>query len=191
MRLSIDKVNNDMSTCIAFFRGINVGGGNKLSMTDLVEMFDDIGIRDARTYIQSGNVVFRCTKQQRPEVARRIGSAIHSNHGFQPHVLVITIQELEHAVAVNPYPDARKNPQSLHLWFLADVPANPDLDTLKQVKTATERFTLDKKIFYLHAPDGIGESRLAERVEKCLGVDATSRNWQTLTKTLELGWQLS
>jgi uncharacterized protein (DUF1697 family) len=180
-----------MSTCIAFFRGINVGGHNKLSMTELVELFDKIGIRDARTYIQTGNVVFRCTRQQRPEVARRIGNAIQNSHGFQPGLLVIPIQEVEHAVAANPYRDeARKDPKSLHLWFLSEVPANPDLDALDRVKDGTERFSLQKKIFYLHAPDGIGQSRVAARIEQALGVQATSRNWQTVTRTLELAWHL-
>lgn len=180
-----------MSTCIAFFRGINVGAHNRLPMPELVDLFDTIGIRDARTYIQSGNVVFRCTRQQRPEVARRIGNAVQNSHGFQPGVLVITIQELEHAVAVNPYPEARKDHKSLHLWFLSEEPVDPDLDALNRVKSATECFTLHRKIFYLHAPDGIGQSRLAGRVEPALGVQATSRNWQTVTATLELAWHLS
>jgi uncharacterized protein (DUF1697 family) len=179
-----------MSICIAFFRGINVGGHNKLPMTELVELFDKIGVRDARTYIQSGNVVFRCTRQQRPEVARRIVNAVQNSHGFQPGVLVIPIQELEHAVAANPYQEARKDPKSLHLWFLAELPASPDLDALERVKAAAEHFTLHRKIFYLHAPDGIGQSRVAARVEQALGVQATSRNWQTVTRTLELAWHL-
>lgn len=179
-----------MPTCIAFFRGINVGGHNKLPMKELVGLFDKIGIHDARTYLQSGNVAFRCTKQQRPEIARRIGSAIKASHGFEPSVLVINIQEIEHAIAANPYPEAKKDHKSLHLWFLASEPANPDFDKLNELKSATERFTLHRKIFYLHAPDGIGQSALAARVEKCLGVDATSRNWQTVTRTLELGWEL-
>jgi uncharacterized protein (DUF1697 family) len=179
-----------MATCIAFFRGLNVGGRNRLPMKDLVLLFEQLGIHGARTYIQSGNVAFRCTRQQRPELARRIGNAIVQNHGFQPQVMVITIQELEHAIAANPYMDARKDPASLHLWFLAEAPQQPDLAALERLKTPTERFSLHKKIFYLHAPDGIGQSRLADAVEKCLGVDATSRNWQTVTKTLELAWDL-
>jgi uncharacterized protein (DUF1697 family) len=180
-----------MATCIAFFRGINVGGRNRLAMKDLVQQFERIGIHGARTHIQSGNVAFRCTRQQRPEIARRIAAAIQQEHGFEPKVQVITIQELEHAVAANPFMDARKDPSNLHLWFLKDVPESPDIRTLDELKTGTERFALDRKVFYLHAPDGFGDSKLAAAVEKCLGIDATSRNWQTVTKTLELGWDLA
>lgn len=180
-----------MATCIAFFRGINVGGRNRLAMKDLVQQFERIGIHGARTHIQSGNVAFRCTRQQRPEIGRRIAAAIQQEHGFEPKVQVITIQELEHAIAANPFMDARKDPSNLHLWFLKDVPESPDLETLDRLKTGTERFALDRKVFYLHTPDGFGESKLAAAVEKCLGTDATSRNWQTVTKTLELGWDLA
>lgn len=179
-----------MATCIAFFRGINVGGHNRLAMKDLVQLFESVGIHGARTYIQSGNVVFRCTRQQRPEIARRIATSIRQEHGFEPKVQVITIQELEHAVAANPFMDARKDPANLHLWFLKDVPENPDIETLDRLKTRTERFALDRKTFYLHVPDGFGDSKLAAAVESCLGTDATARNWQTVTKTLELGWDL-
>lgn len=180
-----------MATCIAFFRGINVGGRNRLTMKDLVLLFEGLGIHAARTYIQSGNVAFRCTRQQRPEIARRIAGATLQAHGFEPKVQVITIQELEHAIAANPFMDARKDPSNLHLWFLKDVPQDPDLEILERLKSITERFKLDRKVFYLHAPDGIGQSTLAAAVEKCLGTDATARNWQTVTKTLELGWDLA
>jgi uncharacterized protein (DUF1697 family) len=180
-----------MATAIAFIRGINVGGKAKLPMKDLVRILEGIGIHGAVTYLQSGNVAFRCTKVQREELARRIGSAIMSHSNFQPQVVVTSIQEVEHAVAANPYPEARQDPKSLHLWFLADVPAKADLEKLSAVKSETERFELHRKIFYLHAPDGLGQSRLATRVEKCLGVTATARNWRTVTKTLQMAWDLA
>lgn len=180
-----------MATCIAFFRGINVGGRNRLAMKDLVQQFERIGIHGARTHLQSGNVAFRCTRQQRPDIARRIAAAIQQEHGFEPKVQVITIQELEHAVAANPFMDARKDPSNLHLWFLKDVPENPDIKSLELLKTRTERFALDRKVFYLHSPEGFGDSKLAAAVEECLGIDATARNWQAVTKTLELGWDLA
>lgn len=179
-----------MPTCIAFFRGINVGGRNKLPMKELVRLFEQLGIHGVRTYIQSGNVAFRCSRQQRPEIGRRIAAAILQHYGFEPKVLVLTVQEIEHAVAANPFMDARKDPTSLHLWFLKDVPANPDLERLESLKGDSERFMLDRKVFYLHAPEDLGQSKIAENVEKCLGTDATARNWQTVTKTLELAWDL-
>ncbi|MEX2494894.1 MAG: DUF1697 domain-containing protein [Woeseia sp.] len=180
-----------MTTCILFFRGINVGGRNSLAMEDLVDLLDKLGMPGARTYIQSGNATVRLTRQQSVNLGRRISEAVEERHGFRPWVLAMRVQELEHAVAVNPFREGIKDPASLHLWFLAQEPANPDFASLEEAKAASERFKLDKKVFYLLAPEGIGRSRLAERVEKSLGVEATSRNWRTVTKVLEMAWQLS
>jgi len=181
----------DMTTCILFFRGINVGGRNVLPMHELVSMLDNLGFPGALTYIQSGNVALRCTRQQMANLGRRISEAVQQRLGFEPWVLVSRIQELEHAIAANPFREGAKEPKSLHLWFLAREPVEPDLEALERVKAGSEHFKLDRKVFYLHAPEGIGRSRLAQRVEKSLGVDATSRNWRTVTKVLEMAWQLS
>lgn len=181
-----------MATAIAFIRGINVGGKTKLAMKDLVGSLERVGIKGAVTYIQSGNVAFRCAKVQPAELARRISSAISSDHGIQPQVVVLSIQEVEHAIAANPYPECQKDPQSLHLWFLSEAPSAPDLDALERLKASSERFKLHRRLFYLHAPDGIGQSRLAGSVEKSLGVAvATARNWRTVSKTLQMAWDLA
>lgn len=180
-----------MTVCIAFFRGINVGGNHVLPMAELVERLEHVGLPGAVTYIQSGNVAFRCSSKRTAELESRISDAIEDSHGFRPRVMVIRVQELEHAVAVNPFPEATREPKTLQIWFLAQAPSEPDLDALAAVKAESERFKLDGKLFYLHAPEGIGRSKLAERVEKCLGVPGTCRNWRTATKVLELAWDLS
>lgn len=179
-----------MATAIAFIRGINVGGRTKLPMKDLVNTLERVGIHGAVTYIQSGNIAFRCSKVQASELSRRMSSAIQGDYGFQPAVIVLSIQEVEHAIAANPFPEAQKDPKSLHLFFLAERPDAPDLDALKSLATASERFALDRRILYLHAPDGIGPSKLAASVEKHLGVATTARNWRTVTKTLQMAWDL-
>lgn len=180
-----------MATAIAFLRGINVGGKSKLPMKAVIASLERVGIKGAVTYIQSGNIAFRCGKVQAAEQARRIAGAISSDHGIKPQVVVVSIQEVEHAIAANPYREARKDPQSLHLWFLGEVPSAPDLEALERLKAESERFTLHRRIFYLHAPDGIGQSKLAANVERCLGVTATARNWRTVSKTLQLAWDLA
>lgn len=159
-------------------------------MADLVETLERIGIHGAVTYIQSGNVAFRCSKVQAAELSRRIGSAIMSDHGLQLQVIVVSIQEVEHAIAANPWPEAQKDHKSLHLFFLGDLPPAPDLDTLKSLKAPSEQFALHRRIFYLLAPEGIARSKLAAGVEKCLGVPVTARNWRTVTKTLQMAWDL-
>ena len=180
-----------MPTCILFFRGINVGGRTSLPMEQIVEMLNSIGIPGAVTYIQSGNIAVRCSRQQAANLGRRLKEVIRERLDFEPAVLVLRIQEVEHAIAANPFREAARDPKTLHLWFLASEPPDPDFNGLDRLKMPSERFVLDKKVFYLHAPEGIGQSRLASSVEKCLGVEATSRNWRTVTKTLEMAWQLS
>lgn len=179
-----------MATAIAFIRGINVGGRTKLPMKELVGTLERVGIHGAVTYIQSGNVAFRCSKVQPAELSRRISSAIQGDYGFQPGVIVLSIQEVEHAIAANPYPEGQKDPKSLHLFFLSDLPATPDLDALKPLAAPSERFSLHRRIVYLHAPDGIAQSRLAANLDKHLGVTTTARNWRTVTKTLGMAWDL-
>jgi len=180
-----------MTTCILFFRGVNVGGHNRLPMDDLKAMFDALGTPGAVTHKQSGNVAVRCTRQQAGSLGNRIRAQVQEKLGFEPAVLVLKIQELEHAVAANPFRDMVKDPKSLHLWFLASEPAQPNLAKLQELKSGSERFELHRRVFYLHTPDGLGQSRLAGEVENCLGVEATARNWRTVTKVLEMGWSLS
>lgn len=179
-----------MPTCIAFFRGINLGGRNKLPMKELVELFEEIGVHGATTTLQSGNVAFRCSRPQRPEIGRRITGAIQRRYGFEPKVIVLTIQELEHAVAANPFMDARKDAENLHLWFLDDEPRDPDLERIGRLKGPSDRLELKRKVFYLHAPQGLESSGLPDVLEECLGVGAIPRTWQVVTRTLELGWDL-
>jgi uncharacterized protein (DUF1697 family) len=180
-----------MTTCILFFRDVNVGGGNELPMAGLVGMLDSLGVPGAVTYKQSGNVAVRCSRQQAASLGWRIKAAVQESHGFEPSVLVLKIQEVEHAIAVNPFREAAREPKALYLWFLAAEPTQPDFKTLDELKLDSERYKLDKKAFYLHAPDGIDESRLAEGVENCLGVEAIVRDWRTVSKILETAWQLS
>ncbi|MBT8101630.1 MAG: DUF1697 domain-containing protein [Gammaproteobacteria bacterium] len=175
-----------MATWIALLRGINVGGKHLLPMKELAAALEEMGCINVRTYIQSGNVVFERPRSKAPQLAEKIGKTVLKSHGFEPRVLVLTVKELEKAATANPFPEAENEPKTLHLCFLAAKPKSPDLDALEQIKARTESYALVDKVFYLHAPEGIGRSKLAANVEKRLGVDATGRNWRTVTKLLKL-----
>ena len=175
-----------METCIALFRGINVGGKNVLPMKDLRSALEDIGARNVQTYIQSGNAVFRTDETDVQLLADRIRTLIGERHGFEPHVLVLTLQEMEDSVGSNPFPEAESEPKTLHFLFLDCAPEDPDPDGLESIKGELERFYLKGRTFYLHAPEGLGRSRLAARAERLLGVPATARNWRTVRKVLTL-----
>ncbi len=175
-----------MATWITFLRGINVGGRNILPMSELKALLEELGCTDVRTYIQSGNVVFRHKEGQAVGLSETISNAVLSRFHFAPTVLLLTASYLENALAANPFSSAEEKPKTVHLYFLSAAPAAPDLGGLKQLKLASEEFELIDQVLYLYAPNGIGRSKLAARVEKLLGVSATARNWRTAQKMLEL-----
>jgi uncharacterized protein (DUF1697 family) len=175
-----------MAVYIALFRGINVGGRNRLPMRELVQALEGLGLQRIETYIQSGNVVFQSDETITVDLADRMGATIHEWYGFTPQVFVLELGELESAMASNPFRQAESEPKTLHLYFLASVPQNPDLAALESIKGNGERFALVGKVFYLHAPGGIGRSRLAARVERALGVAVTARNWRSVCKIVDI-----
>ncbi|ABQ27680.1 DUF1697 domain-containing protein [Geotalea uraniireducens] len=175
-----------MKIYIALFRGINVGGNNILPMKELVTLLESLGLQQVKTYIQSGNAVFRSTADNILRLADTIRSEIKRRHGFEPCVLLMEITEMEKAMAANPFPEAVTEPNTLHLNFLSSIPVNPDLKGLEKLRSENERYELKDKVFYLHAPDGIGRSKLGANAEKLLGVLMTGRNWRTVSKILAL-----
>lgn len=173
-----------MNTYIALFRGINVGGNNILPMKELVKMLEDIGCAKVKTYIQSGNVVFQSPEIDHKPLAEKISKNISQHFGFKPKVLLINTADFETAVRNNPYPT--ENGKNLHFFFMESVPASPDLAALSALKSGREQFSLLENVFYLYAPEGIGRSKLAAKVEQKLGVPVTARNWNTVQKLLEM-----
>jgi uncharacterized protein (DUF1697 family) len=108
---------------------------------------------------------------------------------LEPQVLLLTPEEIDRAIESNPFPEAESEPKTLHIHFLATMPKNPDLGALESIKSDRERFALKDRVFYLHAPDGIGRSKLAANTEKLLGVAITARNWRTVCKIMTMARQ--
>lgn len=175
-----------MKTYIALLRGINVGGKGTLPMKELVAMIESLGCRNVRTYIQSGNAVFQHTATDSAKLASKLTKAIEKARGFAPQVVMLEAMDLAKLVKANPFPEAEAEPKSLHVWFLAAKPAKANIEALTRLKANTERFELRGSAFYLHAPDGIGRSKLAAKIERHLGASSTARNWRTVSALLEI-----
>jgi uncharacterized protein (DUF1697 family) len=156
-----------------------------LPMKDLATLLGALGLEDVRTYIQSGNVVFSASGSA-TSLTGRIGAAVERRCGFRPQLLLLSAAELGRALAANPFPEAAAQPQLLHLWFLTARPGKGAETALAELAAGGERFVLHGKVLYLHAPKGIGSSKLAARVERTLGVRATARNWRTCTTLLSM-----
>jgi uncharacterized protein (DUF1697 family) len=175
-----------MNTYIALFRGINVGGNNSLPMKDLIAILEGTGARKIQTYIQSGNAVFKSSEKNPSQFSKKLAAEIKKSHGFEPYIHIIEFEALIKAIAENPYPEAETDPSSLHLGFLVSKPRSPNLEKLSSLKKENERFHLSDGVFYLHAPEGVGRSKLAASSEKLIGVPMTDRNWRTVCKIREL-----
>jgi uncharacterized protein (DUF1697 family) len=171
-------------------RGINIGGRNALPMKELIALLKDLGCRNVRTYIQSGNVVLQAGKNA-SSLPKQVSAIVKEHRDFAPHVLLLEMQEFERAIAANPFPDAESDPKGLHFGFLDSVPSKPDLMKLEALKTKSERFQLIDKVFYLHAPDGVGRSKLAANSEKILSSSMTDRNWRTVSKLRDLAEEVA
>lgn len=178
-----------MNRWIALLRGINVGGNNSLPMAELRSNLESLQLSNVRTYIQSGNAIFDAVAGTPESLAAKIQTQIEKKHGFRPHVLILGENDLRDAIKSNPFPEATDDPKSLHLLFLENAVKNPDLKALDKLKTATERFKLTGRVFYLHAPDGIARSRLAANATKLLGVVGTARNYRTVDKIITMAMQ--
>lgn len=173
-----------MSTWIALLRGVG-GDIRPLSMRELVAALEGIGLKDVRTYIQSGNVVFSSAKGA-TRLAGEIERCIEKKFGFHSKTFVLSVSELQRAAKGNPFPKADAEPATLHLFFLAQPAKAAQLDAMNELKAKSEQFVLTSKVFYFYTPQGFGISKLAAKAERLLGVDATARNWRTVGKLLEL-----
>ncbi|HEX8072078.1 MAG TPA: DUF1697 domain-containing protein [Pyrinomonadaceae bacterium] len=145
-----------MKICVALLRGINVGGKNALPMKELVAVLDDLGAKEVKTYIQSGNAVSAWAGGDAARLPEQIRAEIKKRRGFAPHVLLLGLEDLEGAIRQNPFPEAEADPKALHAGFLAAAPERPDLKTLEGLRSSSERFRLIGSVFYLHAPAGGG-----------------------------------
>jgi uncharacterized protein (DUF1697 family) len=176
-------------TYILLLRAVNVGGTGALPMKELAQLLGRLGARNVRTYIQSGNAVFRAKRADVARLPARVRAALGRKLGFAPEMILLRQEDLESALAANPYPKAA--PQALHLVFFASRPAAPDLAALEKLRKANERFALKGRVFYLCAPDGVGRSRLHARVESALGTVGTGRNWRTACALQEIAREVS
>ncbi len=175
-----------VNTWILLLRGVNVGGRNILPMQILRRTLTGIGLADVRTYIQSGNAVFRSRHRSVTALRRTIVDAIVDAVGFGPETMLLSPAALREAIDSNPYRDDMSDPRRSFVFFLAARPGQPDLAALERLKGPGERFALIGEVLYLDAPNGLARSKLGAGVDKALGVAATARNWRTVNKLADM-----
>ncbi len=172
---------------VALLRGINVGGKNKLLMRDLSTMFSEAGCDGVRTYIQSGNVVFRAG----PALARRvpdlIREAIAARFGYRVPVVTRSARELAAILRVNPFLGRGADAGQLLVGFLADLPQAADVDGLDPDRSPPDEFAVVGREVYSYCPQGLASTKLTTRYfESKLSTTMTARNWKTVMRLHEL-----
>jgi uncharacterized protein (DUF1697 family) len=166
-----------MQTFVILLRGINVGGNNLLPMKSLVPLLTASGYQNISTYIQTGNIVLTSNNDTNPE--HDIKALITEQFGFTPNTFVIQTNEFSKSVANNPYQSFEG--KFVHFYFCQqDIKLK--MDNVDKWLSSTETYYVENNVFYLHAPEGIGRSKLVANIESCLGQPATGRNLNTVNK---------
>jgi len=167
---------------VALLRGINVGKAKRVAMSDLKALVEELGYRDVRTLLNSGNVVFTAPASVKGDAAARIKQAMAERLGVSAHVIVLDAPEVTAAIADDPLKKSGVNPSAL-LVAITDRPADrAKLAPLARQKWAPEALAVGKRVAYLWCPDGIHASPLALSVWRVLGDGVTTRNWATMVK---------
>lgn len=169
-----------MQIFVAILRGINVGGHRIVKMDQLKQIFEDIGLKDAKTYIQSGNVVFRSEITDVNSLAERIRHEILNSTSLDVKTIVIESRDFLERLAANPYLNEGADIQQLHGTFTECRLV--DTDPISSLNTKGDTFMIGHQIIYVKCAGSYHTSPLTNDVfERRLKVSCTTRNWKTLT----------
>ena len=177
-----------MQVYIAFLRGINVGGHKKVPMAKLKEILSGVGLHDVKTYIQSGNIVFKSTIASVNELEQLVQKSIADGFGFTVPVLVKLTKEVASILADNPF-TASKYLESNQVYFilLFNIPPEEQVLSFESMKYPNEEFKILNNCVYLLCKNGYGKAKLNNNsIERKLNVSATARNYRTMQKLVEL-----
>jgi uncharacterized protein (DUF1697 family) len=176
-----------MPVYVSLLRAVNVGG-RKLAMPDLRALYEAHGHVDVVTYVQSGNVVSRTSARSASAVARTISAAIADQLGLDVEVLVRTPKELRAVLSHNPFlRQTRPDLKTLHVTFLASRPDAALVAALDEHAFSPDEFRVHQREVYVSCPNGYGRTKINNMwFERKLKVPATTRNWTTVTKLVEL-----
>jgi uncharacterized protein (DUF1697 family) len=173
-----------MQTYIAILRGINVSGKNMIKMPELQTLFEGLGFNKVKTYIQSGNVIFKAAAKNSSEIEKLIEEKIFEKFSLKVPVLVKTKDEVDEVLQNNPFVKATNvDVSKLHATFLSKEPEQANIDKISKDQYLRDEFILKGSTIYLHCPNGYGNTKLNNNFfESKLKVTATTRNWKTVNE---------
>jgi uncharacterized protein (DUF1697 family) len=171
-----------MSECIALIRGINVGRGKRVSMSDLRQLVGDLGHTNVRTLLNSGNVLFRSRRRNVAKLSSSIETAITARCGFSAMVAVITAEDLAAIIDENPLLKLATDP-SKHLVAFATCPELlAPLRPMLNEEWSPDALAITSRAAYLWCSAGILDSKVSQAFARNAGAGVTTRNWATVLK---------
>jgi uncharacterized protein (DUF1697 family) len=181
-----------MPVLISMLRGINLGSHNRIKMDALRALYESLKFENPRSYVQSGNVVFRTKEKNSPQLAKKIQKAIEKECGCSPEVILRTPEEMRKAVGANPFPEQiKKEPGKVLVTFLAGEPPLDAKANLDKFKDFPEQLRLKGRELYIYFPNGAGRSKVPwSAVDKLLHVTGTARNWNSVLALLGIAEEM-
>ncbi len=181
-----------MPVIICMLRGVNVGGHNKIKMDALKVLCSSLKLKDPQTYVQSGNVIFKTEEKDLAKLTKRLQDALERKFGFRPDVMLRTASELRNVIARNPF--AKRNgiePGRLLVTFLAADPGKEAREKALALKTDPEELHIIGREAYTYFPNGMAHPKIPwTTIERTLKSSGTGRNWNSVTKMLEIAEKL-
>jgi uncharacterized protein (DUF1697 family) len=175
------------TTNVALMRGLNVGGANRMPMTDLSQIFVEAGCTEVRTYIQSGNVIFKSSQSKLEKLPAVIAKGIADRFGFKVPVVLRTVEQLGETIQNNPFLKVGAEEPLLHVYFLAGVPDARAINSLDPKRSSPDAFFVRGRDIYLQMPNGMARTKLTNAYfDSKLATISTARNWRTVLKLFEL-----
>jgi len=181
-----------MPLIVSLLRAVNVGGRNLVRMEALRSLYSSLGFEDVQSYVQSGNVIFRTESKDLPAIADSIRKAIARKFSVDSDIILRTSGELRKVMAANPFKGTKGlDPRKLQVAFLPADPGAAARKKVLEIKVTPEELRAQGRELFIYFPEGMGRSRFPwPLVEKTLGMRGTVRNWNTVTKLLEMTEQI-
>lgn len=176
-----------MISYIAFLRGINVSGHKIIKMADLAKMFTNIKFKNVKTYIASGNVLFESNEKAVSKLEAKIEKEILKTFGFEVIVFIRTRDDLEKIVKLNPFAKIKIEKPKFYVLFMKEKFTKLKLPFFSEKYAVEIIAALDKNFFCVARPDVVGSGGGANLfIEKEHKIPATTRNWNTILKIMNL-----
>ena len=180
-----------MPVLISMLRGVNLGAHNRIKMDELRALYESLKFEGPKTYVQSGNVVFRTKETNVEKVAKKIRTGIEKKFGFSPEVIVRSTDEMRKAIAATPFAGRDLEPSKILVTFLAAEPGPEALAKMSDLKKYPEELHLRGRELFIYFPNGAGKSKLPwSQVERLVKVTGTARNWNSVVALLKMGEEL-